>query len=316
MPPAEPAIALRIAHPWKSRILAARPPFLLASVVPVLLGLSTAAYDAVAMHWPVAVLTLAAAVMLHAAVNLFNDYYDALNGCDAANTSRVFPFTGGSRFIQNCVFSPHEILMLGVAVLCVVLVLGLVLLLQMPASVRPSLCVLGIIGVLIGWAYSAPPLALNGRGLGELSVATGFMLLVVGSDYVQRQQWSVFPFLTGLPYALLVTNLLWINQFPDCEADMLAGKRHWVARLGPGLARAVYAVLALIAFAVLFGLVIAGVLPALSLLALLALPLSAWAAWQLWCQAGQPGKLGPAIQATIAAMLLYGVCISAGLLLA
>ena len=41
---------------------------------------------------------LALGLIVHAAVNVLNDYYDALNGSDAANTARVFPFTGGSRF--------------------------------------------------------------------------------------------------------------------------------------------------------------------------------------------------------------------------
>ena len=316
MSPVEPAVTLRTKHPLKSRVLAARPPFLLASVVPVLLGLSTAAHNAVPIHWLMACVTLIAAVLLHAAVNLFNDYYDALSGCDASNTSRVFPFTGGSRFIQNRVFSAQEIAVLGMAALLLVLLCGIVLLWQLPAAARPGLGLLGVTGVLIGWAYSAPPLVLNSRGLGELSVTLGFMLLVVGSDYVQRQSWSALPFLAGLPYALLVTNLLWINQFPDCEADRAVGKCHWVVRLGPDVARAVYAVLVLVAYAGLLGLVLSGILPVLALLALLALPLSVWAAWRLWCNANEPQRLTAAIQATIAAMLLHGVCLSVGLVLA
>ncbi len=53
------------------------------------------------LHAGLAALTVLPALLTHAMVNLLNDYYGALNGTDAANTERVFPFTDGSRFIQN-----------------------------------------------------------------------------------------------------------------------------------------------------------------------------------------------------------------------
>ena len=54
-----------------------------------------------AVSWGLVGWALLAVLLLQAGVNVFNDYYDHDNGCDAANTERVFPFTGGSRFIQN-----------------------------------------------------------------------------------------------------------------------------------------------------------------------------------------------------------------------
>jgi len=86
--------------------------------------------------------------------------------------------------------------------------------------VNLGLLVLGMVGVLIGWAYSATPFRLNSRGLGEFCVFLGFLGLVVGADYVQRQIFSLVPISAGVSYALLVTSLLYINQFPDRHADM------------------------------------------------------------------------------------------------
>lgn len=90
---------------------------------------------------------------------------------------------------------------------------------------------------MIGWAYSAPPLELNSRGIGEACVAAGFLLVVLGSDYVQRHGFDSTAFAAGLPYGLFVTNVLYINQFPDRKADLQAGKLHWVARLEPRTAK-------------------------------------------------------------------------------
>lgn len=71
---------------------------------------------------------------------------------------------------------------------------------------------IGVFGLILGWAYSAPPLSLNSRGVGELSVAVGFGLLIpLGADYVQRGVMSQLPLWAGMPYALLVANLLVIN---------------------------------------------------------------------------------------------------------
>jgi len=58
-------------------------------------------------------------------INVLNDYYDALNGTDANNTARVFPFTGGGRFIQNGVLTLRETAVSGAALLAVVVLAGL-----------------------------------------------------------------------------------------------------------------------------------------------------------------------------------------------
>jgi 1,4-dihydroxy-2-naphthoate octaprenyltransferase len=196
------------------------------------------------------------ALLAHAGINVLNDYYDHLNGTDAANLERIFPYTGGSRFIQNGVFTPRQVLAFGLVLFASVVAGGLWLLAQCGAG----LFWIGLAGLFIGWAYSAPPLKLNAHGLGELCVAAGFLLIVAGADFVQRGSFSLLPWLAGLPYALLTTNILFINQFPDRGADTLAGKRHWVVRLEPEQAARLYALIALAAALVLAAVVAAGAL--------------------------------------------------------
>jgi 1,4-dihydroxy-2-naphthoate octaprenyltransferase len=50
---------------------------------------------------PRALATVLLALLAHAGANVLNDYFDARNGADAANHQGLFPFTGGSRLIQN-----------------------------------------------------------------------------------------------------------------------------------------------------------------------------------------------------------------------
>jgi 1,4-dihydroxy-2-naphthoate polyprenyltransferase len=293
-------------------LLATRPPFLLASLVAVLIGLATAYSDGVELSPWRAVVTLVAALAVHAAVNLLNDYYDSLNGCDERNQTRLYPFTGGSRFIQNGVLTRQQILRFAQALLLLVAGLGLLL----TAVAGSGLLWIGLAGMVIGWGYSAPPLQLNHRGWGEIAVAIGFGLLIpLGSDYVQRGELVTLPLAAGLSYAVLTAMLLYINQFPDYSADKESGKHHWVVRLGPQRARWGYPGLLLVAYGWLLLQIVSGVLPLLALLALVPAVHGISAARSVLRFARQPQELRAAIVATIAGMLSHGLLLALALVL-
>jgi len=301
MQPLEPTLDT-FQNPLARYFAATRPAFLSASLMACLIGLAIAHHGGNALDAELAVITLVFALLAQAGVNVLNDYYDALNGTDAQNTERIFPFTGGSRFIQNGVLTLEQTARFGFALMFGVMLAGLWLMLRSD----PHLLYIGLAGLFIGWAYSAPPFRLNSRGLGELCVAAGFLLITVGTDFVQRKGFDFAPLIAGLSYALLVTNLLYINQFPDRKADTAAGKLHWVARLDVQHARWGYVLIVVLAYVWLMLSVLSGWLPLLALLALLALPLSVKAARQLLRHAAQPQQLGDAIKLTIAAMMAHG----------
>ncbi len=310
MQPMEPTLAV-FQNPFARYFAATRLAFLTASLMASLIGLAIASHDGLVFDAPLALVTLLFALSAHAGVNVLNDYYDALNGTDAQNTERIFPFTGGSRFIQNGVLTLAQTRNFGFALLAGVVLAGLWLM----ARSAPQLLYVGLAGLFIGWAYSAPPFRLNSRGLGELCVAAGFLAISVGTDFVQRKGFAAAPFIAGLSYALLVTNLLYINQFPDRSADTAAGKLHWVARLEVKHARWGYVLIVSLSYAWLLVNVLLGWLPVLALLALLALPLSVRAARLLLRHAAQPQQLGEAIKLTIAALMVHGVLLSLALIL-
>jgi len=297
-------------NPVLRYFLATRPAFLSVTFCGWLIGIGAAIHSGVAHDAAAAALTLAFALVAHAGVNVLNDYYDARIGTDAINDERIFPFTGGSRFIQNGVLSTAQTGLFGAVLFGAVMVAGMALMKRSDAG----LFWIGAAGLLVGWAYSAPPLKLNSRGLGEICVAAGFALIVVGTDYVQRAQLASLPWVAAVPYALLVTNLLYINQFPDREADRRTGKWHLVVRLGPARARWGYVALCVAAYAWLAGAVAAGALPRASLAALVAALPSALAARELWLHAMQPSQLAKGIKLTIAAALTHGLLSSAALL--
>jgi 1,4-dihydroxy-2-naphthoate polyprenyltransferase len=296
----------QFSNPIKLYFAATRPAFLLATLAACLLGLVGAVYSSVRFELGFAVLTILLALLVHAGVNVLNDYFDALNGTDGINTERLYPFTGGSRFIQNGVLSTTQTAYFGYGLLITAMVGGL----WLAWLVGASLLVIGAVGVLIGWAYSAAPLRFNGRGLGELCVLLGFLGVVVGADFVQRHAFASQPFIIGMPYALLVTNLLYINQFPDRKADAVAGKRHLVVRLPLAQAVWIYPFLALLAGAWLVYFVTIGKLPTLALVSGIPLIFSLRATQILHEFAAIPAKLKPAIQLTLTAMFSHALLLT------
>jgi 1,4-dihydroxy-2-naphthoate octaprenyltransferase len=301
----EPSVVL-FSSPLACYFFATRPAFLIATFAACILGLVSASYLGARFQLETAVLTVLLALLVHAGVNVLNDYFDALNGTDADNSERLYPFTGGSRFIQNGVLTTKQTVNFGYFLLATAMLGGL----WLAWLVSSSLLIIGAIGLLIGWAYSATPLRLNGRGLGELCVLAGFLGVVVGADFVQRQAFSFEPFMIGMPYALLVTNLLYINQFPDRKADAAAGKRHLVVMLPLKKAVLIYPLLAMLAGVWLVYFVYLGKLPLFALLSVLPLLFSFRATWILRQFAATPAKLLPAIKLTLAAMLSHALLLT------
>jgi 1,4-dihydroxy-2-naphthoate octaprenyltransferase len=280
-----------------------RPAFLLLTVVACLLGTTTAAACGCGLDIPLALGATALAVMAHAAGNVLNDWHDARNGADLTNTQGVFPFTGGSRLIQNGEVSAKQTGDLVKALFIFLIPAGLLL----AVKAGPGVLLLGLAGLLLAWSYSAPPLKLMSRGLGELAVALTWFLVVVGADYVQRRQFFVIPASAAASLALLVAALLVINGVPDAKADAQVGKRTLVVRLGVTAAAALYGFLVVLAHGWLAASVWLLIPPQPALWGLISLPLSLAAWFILMRHKHEPQRLKPALALTVAATLLHGL---------
>jgi len=279
-------------------------------LAPTLVGGAVAYWEKGTLHGGLLLLTLLGLVGLQAAANLANDYFDHLSGNDALNVSFVRPFTGGSRVIQRGLAAPREVLAASLLSLVGGAAIGLLL-----TWLRgwPVLA-LGLVGGLTGFFYTAPPLALGYRGLGEIFIALDFGILpVLGTYYVQARTFSAAALWASLPVALLILAVLWINQFPDYDADRAVGKRHWVVRLGRQRAAGVYIGLMALTYLLLLPAVALEVLPPLVLLALFTLPLAARGMNVALREYDRPRPLAPANAATIGVHLLFAVLMTIGL---
>ena len=308
--PGEPTRAA-LGNPIRRYMLATRPPFLSVTFVGVLVGWASAYADGAHVSPLPAALTMIFALVAHAGANVVNDYYDSLNGSDAANTERLYPFTGGSRFIQNGVLSARQTKLFGYGLLIAVIPPGL----WLAWTSAPGLLVIGLAGLVAGWAYSAPPLKLQAHGVGEFGITAAWALVVIGSDFVLRGGFSFRPVAAGLGFALLVANVLYINQFPDLKADAAAGKRTLVVRLGAARARWDYVTIGALAYLWAAAMIATGRLP-VACSASLAGALATLAATKvLWGAAERPKALAPALPMTIVAACGHGLLMAATLAL-
>ena len=217
-------------------------------------------------------LTILGASFVQLGLNVANDVFDTTQGADDANVTPT-QFSGGSRVIQYGLLSLRQ--MATIATLCYLAagVIGLVLL---ATHGSPALLVIGVAGFIISLGYTAPPLRLVYRGLGEVAVAIGFGPLMLLGAYVVQSNGALAwePFVASLPIALLVALILYVNEIPDRRGDAHAGKRTLPVRFSRETVVRGYDVVAAAAYAIVVGGVLAGLLPVPALLVLLTIPLA------------------------------------------
>ena len=154
---------------------ATRPKFFPASVLPVLAGTAWGFQAAGSFDVVVFFLALFATVCVHAASNVLNDVGDESGGTDQQNVDRIYPYTGGSRFIQQGIMSASEMARWGISLLALAAITGLVLIYLKGAMVL----YFGLAGVALCVLYSLGPIRLASIGIGETAVGIGFGVVPV-----------------------------------------------------------------------------------------------------------------------------------------
>ena len=223
----------------------ADPKITLASAASLLLGLCAAGRDG-PISWGWAAATVFGIFLLEAAKNASGELFDWDSGADQriAPENRS-PFSGGKRVLVDGLMSRGETAMMAFAFYALAAAVGLAI-----GAREPRVVWLGLIGASIAYFYHAPPLRLSYHGLGELAVALAYgPLIAAGAYLVQRGTVSRSLIEAAIPLGLLIAAFLWINEFPDFEADRAAGKRTLVVRLGRRSASLWFAAIVFVAFA-------------------------------------------------------------------
>jgi 1,4-dihydroxy-2-naphthoate octaprenyltransferase len=251
-------------------IFALRAPFFTASIIPLLLGMAIAYYETGSFDFLIGLLTLISGVSIHAGTNLANDYYD--RSTDDINIY-YSQFNGGSRMIQNDIIAPRRILIASILSYIVGSVTAILILFLIQGFM---LIIFLSVAVLLGFFYTALPVSLSYRGLGEIAVFVGFGPLGVFSAYYIQLGHMDSPLLilASIPIAILISLVLFLNEFQDFEADAKAGKNTLVVALGKKKGVKIYTIGMFLAYITVILFVLMSWFPAVLLLPLITLPIA------------------------------------------
>ncbi len=252
---------------YRNWFLASRPWSFIMTAISVGVGSAVAANEG-PFSWGLFALTLTAAVLIHAATNLINDYYDVKSGVDsdAAATAlyRPHPLVEGKIPSASVHLASYILFSAGSLI-------GLYL-----AATRgwPILAI-GVIGLTASLAYTAPPISYKYIALGEFSVFLMWgPLMVEGTYYVQRQAFSAEAFFVSLPFGVIVALVLLANNLRDISHDKSRHIRTLAITLGERKGFFLYAGLVTLAYLCILLMLAARVLPLWSLLVFLSLPIA------------------------------------------
>lgn len=287
----------------------ADPKIWIASTVPMAVGAALAFGMTGRFNWYWFLVSVAGVYAIEIGKNAANDLADYKSGVDLlVSPENRTPFSGGKRAIVDGNLTLRE----AAFITAVTLGIGGLTGLYITFLREPALFWIGTGGLFFAAAYSLPPFRLAYRGLGELLVGITFgPLIVCGTFVVQTGYLSIEPLLVSLPIGFLIANVLFINQYPDYEADKLGGKRNWVVRLGKKRGLKIYLALFLLAYLSLCSLFAVSANP-FWLLPLITLPLAGKAVQTAARESNNIPGLIPANAGTIKTYQLAG----AGMVLA
>ena len=235
--------------PWLG---VARGPFLFLPVTLVAAGAAAAAYEG-AFGWGRTLLALVGLLLLHAAVNAFNEASDMTTGIDLKTTRT--PFSGGSGTLPAGRLSVRATRIFAYACAVIGGLIGGWFALR-----------LDLLFVLLMAAGAASVLFYSDifarTGVGEIFAGLGLGALPVwGAAWVQGPRPGPAALWAGVPAFFMTFNLLLLNEFPDEEADRAGGRRNIVLMLGRRGAALVYAAAAFATPAAIVVAVLLGALP-------------------------------------------------------
>lgn len=218
----------------------ARAPFLSSILSPLIAGTLLAITINNSVNILGFLFVLIMGIGLHVATNVYNDIYDTLQGTDKINVHRN-EFSGGSGVLLDHPEMMPDMYNLARAGLLMALAGTVALMFVVDKSFWIHLWVLYLMSAFFSKFYTAAPLKVAYRGLGEISVwfAFGPMAILVAAI---SQNVGLHPvILTAMPATGISTlSILLLGQMIDLDADKTTGKWGVAARLGTKATSYVY----------------------------------------------------------------------------
>lgn len=280
--------------------------FLLASVIAVSNGLAISYWKYHTIDPIYAVLTYVGVIFLHASVDLLNDYWDYKRGIDIA-TKRT-KFSGGTGVLPENLLAPRTVYIAGLVFLILGASIGAYFILVRGVAIA---IILGFAVIAI-YFYST---RIVNAGLGELFVAIKGAMIVLGSLYVQNAVLEPAAIYGGAIVGILSATVLFINSFPDYEADKSKGRRTLVIILGRKTASTIFPMFMIAAYALIAGGIFFGLTTVYSLISFVSMPFAIKSALSLRKDPQGIDNIVPAMASTVTYSRITGFLLALGYIL-
>jgi len=266
--------------------------FLLASVIAVCLGLAINWWQNQTIDIVYGILTFVGVMALHASVDLLNDYWDFKRNIDT-KTQRT-KFSGGTGVLPEGLLKPNDVYRAGIIFLIIGSAVGGYFIFEKGIIIAIILA-FAIISI---YFYST---RIVDSGLGEIFVAIKGAMIVLGTFFVQTSHITVEPILGGIVVGVLSSLVLFVNSFPDFDADKAGGRKTLVIMLGKKKASNAVWIFPIIAHGTIILGTATHVFPILSLITLLTISLLMKSGLSLKQNFDNPDKIVP----TMGSFVLY-----------
>ncbi len=281
-----------------------RPHTLTAAFVPVTIGTLLAILHG-QFHFGLFAAMLLASILIQAATNMFNEYFDFKRGLDTAESVGI----GGA--IVRCGVKPKTVLHLGFFFFGIALLLGIYICLFSSWWIA----IVGIISMLAGYLYTGGPVPVAYTPFGE--VMSGFFMgvVIIGiSFYIQTGTITTAAIFHSIPIAITIGAILLANNIRDLDGDKKNGRKTFAILVGRKKAIQALAIMFIISYSSVFFMIVFGYTSWWSLLVLLSIP-KAYSAVKQFIGKTKPIDMMPAMKATAETNTQFGLLLSTGLLI-
>ncbi|WP_072773909.1 1,4-dihydroxy-2-naphthoate polyprenyltransferase [Desulfitobacterium chlororespirans] len=290
-------------HHWKIWWELIRPHTLTAATVPVLLGSVLALLEG-KTHLLLFAAMMIASLLIQAATNLFNEYYDYKRGLD---TEKSVGIGGG---IVRHGMAPGLIMTLALSMYAISVLLGV----YICASSSWWLAAVGSLCMLMGYLYTGGPYPISYTPLGELfsGLFMGFLIILI-AFFIQTGYVSSTAVLVAVPSGILVGLINLSNNLRDRDGDKANGRKTIPVLLGPEKTIVFMGIMFAVAYLWIVGLVVVRLITPWALVALLSIP-KARQATKGFVGKVEPITMMPAMKATGQTNTFFGLLLALGLL--
>lgn len=289
---------------WRVWWQLTRPHTLTASFAPVFLG-TMIALQYSPIDWILFLAMLVASLLIQAATNMFNEYYDFAKGLDNENSVGI-----GGAIVRNGV-KPKTVLALAFVFYGIAAVIGI----YICSQTSWWLLVVGAVSMAIGYFYTGGPYPIAYTPFGELfsGVVMGYLIVII-AFYIQTGMITLEASLLAIPSTLLVAAIMLANNIRDIVGDEESGRKTLAILVKRPTAVNILITFFVLAYAWIIVLVIAGTLTPWTLLVFLSI-IKPIKVVQIFKRNTAPLKVMPAMQDTGKTNTLFALLLGVGLLI-